>query len=248
MKYKVYHSPGKILKIGPYDYQDQLSEEFKVFSTLGGRHRKYLSENYGLTEVEYYFLVTTGDKDYRDPCPYCGEVNGHFASMSKGWNSYCNQSHITKYRLEKESREGRNPFQNDEFIEKNRIKVREFQKSRMEEGTHHLLTKECQLKAAKGNFIRKACGDEAVLYIARIENDESRYKYGTCSMMNPDKCRIHYRSVVLYNHHVLVKGPVEYIADLEYKLKIKFCDENDFSEFIDSTKFHEFLSYLKSIK
>lgn len=232
MEFTVYHSPGKILKAdhGQFVYVDQLSKDYKEFTSYSAKN--YLYTNYNLTLPEYYNIVVYGDRNKVMLCPNCGKNSMRFNGLTKGWSIYCNQSCITSFRLSEESKLGINPFQNSEFIENNRIKVSKFQKSKMNDGSSPLLSKSSQLMAAKNNFIKNHINDTCYFYICRLRDLDKIYKIGICS--TNVKSRLYYRGHKMYNHHILVKGSADKIAEIEYLVKLNLCE--NLSEIIPDNK------------
>lgn len=222
--FKVYHSPGEIIKVGHYRYQDQLSEEYCEFTSQSAN--KYLRDKYNLSIEEYYNIVVYGCPNKVILCPNCGKNSMKFKGLSKGWSIYCNQSCITTYRLLQESKNGINPFQDKDFIEKNRVRASEFQKERMKSGKSHLLTKKSQMTASRNSFIKNHVNEECLFYIARIKELPNLFKIGICSTSKASN-RQYYKSYHLYNHHVLMKGTAEVISLVEFNVKMNICEGLD---------------------
>lgn len=241
-EFKVYHSPGKILKsiYGQFRYVDQLSKEYREFTSYSAE--KYLLETYNLKIYEYYNIIVYGEKDKVLLCPHCGRNSMRFKGLTKGWSIYCNQSCITTHRLINESRNGINPFQDKDFIEKNRVRSSEFQSSQMRNRTSPLLRKSSKFLAARNNFILNHVNDICILYVCSVMNMSDKYKIGICS--TNIKSRLYYKSCKLFNHHVLYKGPAQDVADLEIMIKLTIC-ENE-SEFISSSKLKDLLNIVRS--
>lgn len=241
MEYKIYHSPGQIISKNRY-YLDQLSEKEKWIYMKN--IKSYLLDNYNLTLEQYYGLVVMGNKDWTPVCPYCGNHGGHLISLYKGWASYCNQSHITKHRLERESALGINPFQNPDFIKENSKRNSEVQKERMKNGTSQLLNPETKMIASRENFKSRYGKYHGFLYLSKCDSDDSKFKLGitTNDYNSRQNCRMGY----LYNHHKLLEADGDKLADIEFELKLKFCDGH--SELIPLERLHEFLKEVRKYK
>lgn len=159
--------------------RDHLSPEGTLVKNyLIGR---YVKEHYNLTPRQYFSLIVYNDKDYRFRCPHCDATITVFISCRKGHPKFCCMGCRTSYGLIKASKEGRNPFQNPEFIEINRIRASETQTRRMLDGTHQLLTKESQAKASRNNLLSTGLKYKCELfqlYIARVKDNPELLKIG----------------------------------------------------------------------
>lgn len=231
---KVYVS-NKILK-QEGNYIDQLSPEGTLVPFRGIEN--YLRSRYGISQREYYNLIFFGEKEHHEYCKYCGKEVG-FISISKGYHQFCNGSCVTKFRLEKESKEGRNPFQKKEFIEINRKRISEFQKSRVASGEHHLLTEESQRKASEKRYL--AYGFETTnLYICDV--DLEGFKKIGVSINPRNRHEYKHNKIKLRNHEILFTSTPEEVTNLEKLIKEKFCDNSELIRESDVDKLREFIT------
>ena len=215
--YQVYVS-GKILREPPY-YFDQLDSSLPKVHTQS--LKRYLREKYNLTDKEYYNIVVHGNIDYEEHCVWCGKVTP-FKSLCKGYQHFCNQSCITKWRLNRDNRLGKNPFQNREWIDQNRSKVAERQSQRMKDGTHHFCKEYNEFNASRSRYLKYGYS-ETNLYICDT-NVEGFKKFGLSKYPNG---RTTYKSnIVLSNHEILYTGSPEILVDIEFELKREFCSQD----------------------
>lgn len=201
-------------------YRDQLdsSKEY-LYHVL--TFRKILREKYNLTPKEYHNIIVYGDKNYFSKCIHCGKET-KFKSIYKGWDDYCSKSCVTSKRLTEASKHGENPFQKNEFIEKNRKRVKENQKQRMKNGTHHFL-KNDQKYISKRRYLKYGF-ETTNLYIGIFPDFPDEMKIG---VSNNISSRSHYKNRTLSKKEIILTGSVEDILMIEEKIIEKFCNNGE---------------------
>lgn len=99
------------------------------------------------------------------------------------------------------------------------------QKQRLKDGTHQFLDKKVDLKADKSFFLNKGnLTDICYFYIATLKGDDNNIKIGVTE--DPEYIS-HFHHMVEYNSIEIIKsGYREYIAELEYKVKLEFINSS----------------------
>lgn len=199
------HSPRCIVRVGfrSKRFVDQLSDDGRIYLSRR-RFQSALEKLYGLTEMQYYSLITYGDKDFRPNCS-CG-TPVEFAGAHIGFRKFCSDKCRTKWRIE---------FDKIKFI-----------------------------RFCKQNNITVAR-----MYCGVLKFDSSILKVGITTKHITERAHI----AKIRSPHLLVEGSPEYIADLEYELKMKFQDKlirkgKNHRESYSSELLSDIIKYLKSIK
>lgn len=97
------------------------------------------------------------------------------------------------------------------------------QKQRLRDGVHQFLNKEIDLKADRSFFLNKGNPDDTCyFYISTIKGDNDNIKIG---VTEDPEYRVHFHHMMEYSSIEVIKsGPRDYIANLEYKVKLKFIN------------------------
>lgn len=231
----------KELKRQKQKYFDEISNDGSSFYSRYSE--KYLRDKYDITPEEYYNIVVFNDKHHKCYCEYChNELK--FKSLYLGYGRFCSQSCITKDRLRKESEKGINPFQNPEFIDENRKRVSEYQKSRIRDGSHKFLnyTREEKCKIERERFLSYNYSS-ARLYICSLKGLDGKYKIGITGIDSYNS-RQNYKGHYTTDMHYLVKGTPEDISLLELNIKLNYCKD---SEIIDQSQLSNVLEYINNM-
>lgn len=259
MELKVYHSPGKIIKLKTNYYQDQLSEDFKG---MGGKSRsRYLMDTYGLTVEEYYCLVVYGDKDYRPKCS-CYKCNNRtkFGGLAFGYYKYCSQSCQVCDQQHNLYEEGRH------FCQTHPDEYKEISRKGTENGIHKAWQASIPaLKelADRGEHPFQSSKVQKNSYLSKHNPDDTCYLYLATSKLFPDYIKV---GITINNamrkklpiegfrgdtrtyydtYHVIVKSTVLKVVDLEEAIKNKFQGSTYKTEWIERSKLSEIIRELK---
>lgn len=263
---KVKKSPGKVLKVNFHTYVDQLSEEDKTFTTFNSS--KYLMENYGLTRIQYFSLIYNGTIDI----PECSKEGCNnkikFKSPLNGFTKYCSHScQISDQQLDLFNKgkhisqldpEGFKSFQMkgtetgvEKATEASRIVLHEMALN----GNHPFQQIKSRCTADRNQFVNKNKGsDNCYFYIANnFQLYPDHFKigittYGENRIQIPinkrygDGEKSFYKSI-----HVLAKGDCEFIANIEYEMKMLLYNNLNLTpEWIHISKLHEFFTLYKN--
>lgn len=216
----------EIVKNGVY-YLDQLNEKEDIWIT-GTWLNKYLKEHYNINSQQYYNIIKYNNINYKQYCVYCKIKEVKWKGLGKGYDDFCSQSCITKYRLQELNKLNKNPFQNKEFIENNRNRVSEFQKSKLLNGTHQFLTKESKIKSAINSYISKNKTIKSNLYIG-VCKELNCYKIGVSK--NPyNRKSTQYKNYKIEYQRIVRTDLIYKCLEIEKEIKLKYCF-ND-SEFL----------------
>lgn len=243
MELKVYHNPGEIISTGEkknLKYLDQLN--FNKIYVGCYKFPKYLKRTYNISVEEYYNLVMFGDRNKKHICRNEGCSNElKFRSLlGPAYKECCCRKCNGEYVSSILKKEGRLVMNSPEFREITRSCIKEMFKS----GSHPFSKVETHARSRKTDFINKSekSGKNiAYLYWSSCY-DKSIFKIGiTCDVDNYNGLmKLHkYESMTK-----IAEGSIEYIADLEYKIKLNF---NQRTEYYSIERFDEVINYIKSI-
>lgn len=254
--YKIY-GYGYLVKLSKQMYLDQLSGSVKVHSSY---FKEYILSEYNLTEKEYYNIVIYGDINYKRLCKNCGRelpFLGLNLNPDRSYRYYCNAKCETSYRINTNTYH----FQKD-----NRYKIPSMiehdinasirGKERFKNGIHEFQNIDNTLLMSKNQFLRIFKDNRgylrAKLYWALLggEDNSEYFKIGvTTSSLNSRKNHIREGSIPYRTIHLLYEGDIDLIANLEYKIKIKFKEYRicPSTEIFPINKFREIISYLSDI-
>lgn len=246
MDLKVYHNPGDIVFTGykmTKEYLDQLSED--IIYIKYNKLTKYLRDKYNLSQEEYYNLVVHGDKDFKHYCKCEGCNNevrfkGLFSNQ-EGYYNCCSRKCNGAYVANLLKSEGRLIMMTPEF---RKIAVATIQKMH-DEGKHPFGTVEVHARSRMTDFIRKSKSrgrEIAYLYVSFCTHTNELFKIGvTCDINNYHGMMNLHR---LKGMRQLASGSVEYIADIEYKVKLHF---NQREEYYPLERMDDVMNFIKSI-
>lgn len=221
--YKVIN-PGRIVRINEIYYQNQLEDVNNDFSVKFTK-RKPIFSKYGLTEQEYFNLVVYGDKYFT---PICKVHNKplKFNGISYGYSEYCDKECAELGRRSKRSK---------------------FLKDLYKQGKNPIYSKEYRCKADYSRFISKGITGYGSLYVAIPTYLENSIKIGISRDINRRSTafnRTDYSEI-----KELYKGPIDKIADIEYRVKIKFMNESlgNYTEVFDKSLESKIKEFIKSL-
>jgi hypothetical protein len=185
---------------------------------------KYLLNTYNLTQEQYFNIVVHNDINYKSYCEECSKEL-RLKSLTKGYFRFCNQSCITTNRLKKENLEGRNPFQQKDFIEKNKIivKNRQLEKINNNKELYHLFKKETKEKAIVNKY---KSNNFKISYLYTADTNDKRIKKIGITSKENFYSRNNYQGYNLTNHQKLLKGNSDKILEIERNIVENFCIHN----------------------
>lgn len=244
--YKIKIGTGLIIRPSSQSYLDQIDGETIVSSK---RIKEYLYNKYRLTEEEYYNLVMYGSINNYPSCqnPRC---NNHprFIRLSIGYQKYCcdsckNSSILTDIV-------NKIPWSNERRNEKSRL-TRNIQLDKIEKKDHNFLHQSddhkfnAQLESAKFTFIKRASIrgiNKGYLYYGLVDKDN--FKIGV-TFVSPYS---RYKSQKLKTIHTLLTSSIHEVAEIEYRIKLKFKEYSTYTKETFSTKkFRDILNEIKSL-
>lgn len=245
---------GSIIKFSRAVYLDQLSGNKRI---INREFKSYLLQEYNLSEKDYFNIVIFGDINYKRYCKYCGKelsFLGLNRDINRSYRNYCNLKCEFDYRVSTGTSHLLSSNRSKYFSNHDE-KCRELGKKLYLSGNHPFNNIENTIKATKENFIKNFKINRnykiAKFYISTLENLDEYIKIGvTTSILESRTKHIRGDSRKYSTIHLLYEGLIDDVADIEYKVKLKF--KNNLSipnstEIFNRSILRDILNYTKEL-